>query len=135
LTQGWLRNGPQSTLYSALKKVILKFIQNYRSDYLFLLNFIKILFKRLETGKFHKKNISDPGLAQGLYAKYYMAMYLKKTSKLRNYHLNRLKNFEFVETNVFTQNRLENRLKFSFLNNFEIFIEIPCLNNEYYFDP
>jgi hypothetical protein len=82
LTQGWLRNGPQSTLYSALKKVILKFIQNYRSNYLFLLNFKKKLFKRLETGKFHKKNISDPELAQGLYAKYYMAMYLKKNFKI-----------------------------------------------------
>jgi hypothetical protein len=86
LTQGWLRNGPQSTLYSALKKVILKLFQNYRSNYLFLLNFEQNLFKKLKTGKFQKKNISDPGLAQGLYAKYYMAMHLKKTFKIRNYH-------------------------------------------------
>ncbi len=47
---------------------------NFFQNYLFLLSFKLILFKRLETGKFHKKNISDPGLAQGLYAKYYMAM-------------------------------------------------------------
>jgi hypothetical protein len=44
----------------------------------------------------------------------WLYVFLKKTSKLQNYHLNRLKNFEFVETNVFTQNWLENKLKFSF---------------------
>jgi hypothetical protein len=43
-----------------------------------------------------------------------MVMYLKKTSKIRNYDLNRLKDFEFDETAVFTQNWLEKRLKSSF---------------------
>jgi hypothetical protein len=35
LTQGWFRNGPQSTLYSTLKKVNLKFFPNYHSNFLF----------------------------------------------------------------------------------------------------
>jgi hypothetical protein len=78
------------------------------------MNFNKFLFIRLKTGKFHKENLSDPGLAQGLYAKYYMAMYLKKTSRIRNYHLNRLKNFELDKTNVFKKGWHENRLKILF---------------------
>ncbi len=52
------------------------------------MNFNQFLFIRIKTGKFYKENLFDPGLVQGLYAKYYMAMYFKKNfQNLKTHHI------------------------------------------------